>query len=88
MDLNLFSGTLTNQQAVVTAHGFHDVGCELVTCDTDALIANDTRQGDHGDSCGTTSDVDDHVAGRLFYIDTDTEGRRHRFMNHKHFAGP
>src|SRR5690606_31719489 len=79
--------TLADQQAVVTAHGLHDISGKLVARDPDALVADNACQRDNGDARGTASDVDDHIAGRLFDVYADTEGRGHRLVDHEHFPG-
>ncbi len=74
VDLDLFGCTFSDQEAMIAAQSFHDIGGEFITGDTDTLVANDTCQGYHGDTGGTTADIDDHVTNGFFYIDADTRG--------------
>ena len=63
-----------------------DVAREHVAGRTDAVLLDQTAQGDHGDLRGTATDIDDHVALRRLDVEADTERRRHRFEDQEDIA--
>ena len=86
-NLDAFGGALAHDDVVLLAHVFLDVGGEVVARDADGFVVDDATQGDDGDFGGAATDVDDHVARRLQYVDADADGGGHRLMDQAHFLG-
>ena len=72
---------------MVTAQCFHDISRKLISCNTNALIANNTRQSNYGNTCCTTANINNHITYRFFYINTYTQCSCHRFMYQVNFFG-
>ena len=81
MDLDTLSHALRNLHVVLTAHILLDVGCQIVTSDTDGVIAHNTAQRDDGDLGGATADINNHVALWGLDVDTNANGCCHRLKN-------
>src|SRR5690349_13226510 len=70
---------------MITTKRLHYICGEFITGNTDRLVANNTGQSDHGYPSGTTTDVNDHIANWLFYINADTECGSHWFVQKINF---
>ncbi len=72
---------------MVATQGFHDISRKFIARNTDGLVTNDTRQGNHGNTGGSAADINDHITDRFFHINADTQGRSHGFMYQVNFFG-
>ena len=82
IDFDKFSSAFAHLHIVCTAHVFHNVFCEVVASDTNALVAHDTTKRNHCDFSGTTTYINNHVAFRSKHIKTNTKGGSHWLVNH------
>ena len=80
-DFDLFGGRFARLDVVLLAEVGLDVGGEDVAGDADGVLLDDAAEGDDGDFRRAATDIDDHVAARGFYVETDSEGCGHRFIN-------
>ena len=80
MYFDLLGSAFPDQDIVLPFHVIHDIVGQFVASDTDRLIANNTRQCDNRNLCGTPANINDHISDRLFNIQSDTQGSRHGFV--------
>ena len=81
MDLDLFSGSLTERQLELFFHVGDQCLVEFVTADANRLTRHDATERDDGDLRRTTTDVHDHVAGRFVNRQTGTDRGGHRLFD-------
>ena len=84
-DFHLLGSAFTDDHVVLFAHILNDVFVELVAGDADRVVADDASEGDDGDFSRAASDVDNHVAFGFEYVDADTYGCCHGFVDHADF---
>ena len=88
LDLDLFRRALTHEDVVLAPHVLFDVLCEFVPGHADVLVGDDAAERDDRDFRCAATDVDDHVAHRLFHIDADADRRGHGFVDQEHLFRP
>ncbi len=64
---------------MLAAHVFLNVSGKVITSYTDGVVTHNTAQRDDRDLGGTTANINNHVALRSFDVNTDANGRSHRF---------
>ena len=84
--LNHFGRTFAHLHIVLSAHVLHDVGRKVVSGNTDRLVGNNTAQRNNRNFGSTPTYIHNHVTLGRFHIDTDTDCRSHRFVNHVYIA--
>src|SRR5882757_5799467 len=72
---------------MITAQSLHDIRSELISCDTDRLVADDTSQCNDRDTRRTTANINDHITDGLFHVNPDTQSSRHWLMDQVDFFG-
>src|SRR5688572_22345088 len=70
---------------MLTSHVIENVAVEGITRHADRLIADNPRKGDYRDIGSTPADINNHVTDGLFNIDTCSDGRSDRFIDHVNF---
>ena len=86
LHFNLFSGALTDEEIVGALHVVDHGGIELVACDAHGLRKDHAGEGNDGDLGGAAADVDDHVGGRFFDREADSDGGGHGLGDGDHIA--
>ena len=71
---------------VGAAHVVLDILGEVIAGNLYALVADDAAQRYHGDFGGAAAYIHYHIAFGRLYVETDTQGSRHRLINHIHIA--
>jgi hypothetical protein len=81
-NLDVFCRAFSNFYVVLVAHILLDFLCKHVACHPDTLVADNSPQGNNGDFCGPSAYVHYHIALRCRYVNTNSQGSCHGFVNH------
>ena len=79
MYLDTLCHTLAHLHIVLAAHVFLYVGGEVVTGNTDGVVAYDTSERDDCNLGRTTTDIHNHIALGSLNINTNTDSSSHWF---------
>src|SRR6185369_3191402 len=86
LNFDLLGGSFTNQEAVIAAQSFHNIGGKFITGDTDTLVTNNTGKSNNRDTRCTTTNINDHIPNRFFHINTNSQRSGHGLMNKINFS--
>ena len=81
MYLDTFGHTFTHLHIVLTAHIFLNIGCQIISGNTDRIVRHNTSQWNNRNFGRTTTYIDNHISFGCFHINTDTDSSSHRFKN-------
>ena len=81
MNLDTFCHTFTHLHIMLTAHIFLNIGCQIISGDTDRIVRHNTSQWNNRNFGRTTTYIYNHITFRSFYIQSDTDSSCHWLKN-------
>ena len=87
LDLQIFCGSLTDEQIVFLTHITNNSFVEIISGDLDGSADYRTSQRDHGDIGSTTADIHDHVTAGLGDINSGTDCCCNGLFNDGYLSG-
>ena len=76
-----FRGGFAYQNVVFSLNVRHNCAVKFVSRNPHRVGHDDSSKGQHSDFCSSSSDVDNHRTSRVFYPESASDRRRHRFFD-------